>query len=137
MVDPLFGMGFAHRILICKPLHGFCTRFLGFWIRDKQIMSLEDAVRKITFHSASVFGLHDRGLLRPGLAADITVFDPDTIDALEPEVVHDLPGGGQRLLQKSNGIHYTIVNGAVLMENNEHTGVYPGQLLRTPAYQAN
>jgi N-acyl-D-aspartate/D-glutamate deacylase len=48
--------------------------------------------------------------------------------------VNDLPGGGPRLMQKSRGIHYTVVNGTVLMEKNEHTGAYPGQLLRTSAY---
>jgi N-acyl-D-aspartate/D-glutamate deacylase len=131
----VIGLSDAGAHVVFDAGYGFCTRFLGFWVRDKQIMSLEDAVRKLTFHSASVFGLHDRGLLRPGMAADITVFDPDTIDALEPEVVHDLPGGGQRLSQGSRGIHYTIVNGTVLVENNEHTGAYPGRMLRTSAYQ--
>ena len=130
------GLSDAGAHVVFDAGYGFCTRFLGFWVREKQIMSIEDAVRKLTFHSASVFGLNDRGLLRPGMAADITIFDPDTIDALEPEVVHDLPGGGQRLLQLSRGIHYTIVNGTVLVENNEHTGAFPGQLLRSSAYQA-
>lgn len=132
----VIGLSDAGAHVVFDAGYGFCTRFLGFWVREKKIMSLEDAVRKLTFHSASVFGLHDRGLLRPGMAADITIFDPDTIDALEPEVVHDLPGGGQRLMQRSRGIHYTIVNGMVLMEQNEHTGVFPGQLLRTGAYRA-
>ena len=130
------GLSDAGAHVVFDAGYGYCTRLLGFWVREKQIMSLEDAVRKLTFHSASVFGLNDRGLLRPGMAADITIFDPDTVDALEPEVVHDLPGGGQRLMQHSRGIHYTIVNGTVLMENNEHTGAYPGQLLRTAASQA-
>jgi N-acyl-D-aspartate/D-glutamate deacylase len=132
----VIGLSDAGAHVVFDAGYGYCTRLLGFWVREKKIMSLEDAVRKLTFHSASVFGLHDRGLLRPGLAADITVFDPDTVDALEPEVVRDLPGGGQRLMQKSRGIHYTVVNGTVLMEKNEHTGAYPGRLLRTPAYQA-
>ena len=130
------GLSDAGAHVVFDAGYGFCTRFLGFWVRDKQIMSLEDAIRKLTFHSASVFGLDGRGLLRPGFAADITIFDPDTIDALEPEVVFDLPGGGQRLVQQSRGIHYTIVNGTVLVENNEHTGAYPGELIRTEAYQA-
>ena len=132
----VIGLSDAGAHVVFDAGYGYCTRFLGFWVREKQIMSLEDAVRKLTFHSASVFGLNDRGLLRTGMAADITIFDPETIDALEPEVVHDLPGGGQRLQQGSRGIHYTIVNGTVLMENNKHTGAYPGQLLRNSAYQA-
>ena len=132
----VIGLSDAGAHVVFDAGYGYCTRLLGFWVREKKIMSLEDAIRKLTFHSASVFGLHDRGLLRPGMAADITIFDPDTVDALEPVVVNDLPGGGPRLMQKSRGIHYTIVNGSVLMEKNEHTGAYPGQLLRTPAYRA-
>ena len=132
----VIGLSDAGAHVVFDAGYGYCTRLLGFWVREKQIMSLEDAVRKLTFHSASVFGLNDRGLLRPGMAADITVFDPDTVDALDPVMVNDLPGGGPRLMQKSRGIHYTVVNGTVLMENNEHTGAYPGQLLRTPAYRA-
>jgi N-acyl-D-aspartate/D-glutamate deacylase len=132
----VIGLSDAGAHVVFDAGYGYCTRLLGFWVREKKIMSLEDAVRKLTFHSASVFGLNDRGLLRPGLAADITVFDPDTVDALEPETVNDLPGGGPRLMQKSRGIHYTVVNGTVLMEKNQHTGAYPGQLLRTPAYRA-
>jgi N-acyl-D-aspartate/D-glutamate deacylase len=131
----VIGLSDAGAHVVFDAGYGYCTRLLGFWVREKKIMSLEDAVRKLTFHSASVFGLNDRGLLRPGMAADITVFDPDTVDALEPEVVNDLPGGGPRLMQKSRGIHYTVVNGTVLMEKNEHTGAYPGQLLRTSAYR--
>ena len=130
------GLSDAGAHVVFDAGYGYCTRLLGFWVREKKIMSIEDAVRKLTFHSASVFGLNDRGLLRPGMAADITIFDPDTIDALEPEVVHDLPGGGQRLMQRSRGVDYTIVNGTVLMEDNEHTGAYPGKLLRTTAAQA-
>jgi N-acyl-D-aspartate/D-glutamate deacylase len=132
----VIGLSDAGAHVVFDAGYGYCTRLLGFWVREKKIMSLEDAVRKLTFHSASVFGLNDRGLLRPGMAADITVFDPDTVDALEPESVNDLPGGGPRLMQKSRGIHYTVVNGTVLMEKNEHTGAYPGQLLRTSAYRA-
>src|SRR5437764_4228119 len=62
--------------------YGFSTRFLGEWVREKQIMSLEQAVRRLTFDSASTFGLYDRGLLRPGMKADITIFDPDTVKPL-------------------------------------------------------
>src|SRR5688572_5469613 len=64
---------------------GYSTAFLGCWVRDHGIMSLEEAVSKLTFRVASIFGLNDRGLLRAGLAADITVFDPVTVNTLEPE----------------------------------------------------
>ncbi len=124
------GLSDAGAHVVFDAGYGYCTRLLGFWVREKGIMTLEEAVRKLTFHSASVFGLHNRGLLRPGMTADITIFDPDTVDAMEPESVNDLPGGGPRLMQHAKGIHYTIVNGTVLVENNQHTGAYPGQLLR-------
>ena len=85
--------------------------------------------------TASVYGLYDRGLIRPGLAADLVVFDPDTVAAREPEVVHDLPGGGQRLEQKADGILCTVVNGTVLIENGVPTGALPGRVLRNSYYQ--
>src|SRR5439155_686124 len=61
---------------------GFSTRLLSEWVREKQVMSLETAVRRLTFESASTFGLYDRGLLRPGMVADIVIFDPDTVKPL-------------------------------------------------------
>ena len=70
---------------------GFSTRLLSEWVRERKIMSLETAVRRLTFESASVFGLHDRGLLQPGMVADIVIFDPDTVRPLPHEVVHDFP----------------------------------------------
>ena len=62
--------------------YGYSTRLLGEWVREKQVMTLEQAVRRLTFDSASTFGLYDRGLLRPGMAADIVIFDPDTVKPL-------------------------------------------------------
>jgi len=78
-----------------------------------------------------MWGLHDRGLLRTGLAADLLVFDPDTVGARLPEVVHDLPAGATRLKQTADGIKNTIVNGEILLTNNEHSGAAPGRLLRS------
>ncbi len=66
-------------------------------------MSLEHAVRRLTFESASTFGIYDRGLLRPGLAADITIFDPDTINPLPEDTVHDFPAGGWRIRELATG----------------------------------
>ena len=59
--------------------YGYCTRLLSEWVREKQIMTLEHAVRRLTFDSASALGLYDRGLLRPGMTADVVIFDPDTV----------------------------------------------------------
>jgi N-acyl-D-amino-acid deacylase len=116
---------------------GFSTRLLSEWVRDKQIMSLETAVRRLTFESASTFGLYDRGLLRPGMVADIVIFDPDTVKPLPLEVVHDFPTGAKRIKEPAQGIHMTIVNGQVLLEDGKHTGALPGRVLRNSYYKAN
>ncbi len=114
-----------------SPGFGYSTIMLAHWVRARQIMSLEDAIKKLTFLPASIFGIHDRGLLRPGLAADLFVFDPATIDLADPEKVADLPEGAPRYIQRARGVHYTIVNGSVLMKDGRHTGVYPGRVLRS------
>jgi N-acyl-D-amino-acid deacylase len=116
---------------------GFSTRLLSEWVREKKIMSLEQAVRRLTFESASTFGLYDRGLLRPGMVADIVIFDPDTVKPLPLEVLHDFPTGAKRIKEPAQGIMATIVNGAVLMENGKHTGALPGRVLRNTYYHAN
>jgi N-acyl-D-aspartate/D-glutamate deacylase len=94
-------------------------------------MSLEEAIKKLTFMPASVFGIHDRGLLRAGMAADVFVFDPAAIDLEKPQQVHDLPQGAPRFVQRAKGIHCTIVNGKVSMIAGEHTGNYSGRVLRS------
>jgi N-acyl-D-amino-acid deacylase len=117
--------------------YGYITRLLGEWVREKQVMSLEQAVRRLTFDSASTFGLYDRGLLRPGLAADIVIFDPATVKCGKEEVVHDFPAGGWRIKETSEGVSHTIVNGQVLLEDKKHTGALPGRVLRNTYYKAN
>ncbi|MGE5852894.1 MAG: N-acyl-D-amino-acid deacylase family protein [Deltaproteobacteria bacterium] len=109
---------------------GYSTAFLGCWVRDHGIMSLEEAVNKLTFRVASVFGLSDRGLLRAGFAADIAVFDPATVNTLEPEYVQDLPANETRMIQKAAGVPHTVVNGEVVIEDGAPTGALPGKVLR-------
>jgi N-acyl-D-amino-acid deacylase len=109
------------------------THLLSHWVRDKQAFTLEEAVRQITYDTATRWGFHDRGLLRVGMAADLNVFDPDAIAPAMPEVVTDLPAGAKRLKQTCEGIKATLVAGEVVMENSEHTGALPGQLLRKGA----
>ncbi len=116
--------------------YGYTTRLLGEWVRQRKVLTLEQAVRKLTFESASVFGLHDRGLLRPGMAADIVVFDPATVNAGKETVVRDFPAGGWRIREEAIGVHYTIVNGSVLLEDGVHTGALPGRVLRNSWYHA-
>jgi N-acyl-D-aspartate/D-glutamate deacylase len=115
---------------------GFSTRLLSEWVREKKVMSLEQAVRRLTFESASVFGLYDRGLLRPGMVADIVIFDPDTVKPLPLEVLHDFPTGAKRIKEPAQGVHMTIVNGQVLMEDGKHSGNLSGRVLRNSYYKA-
>ena len=112
------------------------TNLLGKWVRGKQIMSLEEAVYRMTGKTALMHDLHDRGFISPGKAADITIFDPDTISSNPREPVYDLPGGGMHVKRDAVGIDYVIVNGVVLLEGGEHTGALPGQVLRGPLYRA-
>ena len=112
------------------------TRLLGYWVREKGIMSLELAVRRLTFDSATAFGIYDRGLLQPGMAADLVVFDPDTVRPVAEDVVHDFPSNGWRMRELAEGIHYTVVNGEVLLEKGTHTGSHPGRVLHNAGHQA-
>ena len=112
------------------------THLLSHWVRDRQAFTLEEAVRLVTYDTATAWGLHDRGLVREGLNADLVIFDPATIDQNMPELVNDLPAGAQRLKQTARGISASIVNGQVLLENNEPTGHLPGRLVRGPLARA-
>jgi N-acyl-D-amino-acid deacylase len=117
--------------------YGYLTKLLGEWVRERHVMTLEQAVRRLTFDSASTFGLYDRGLLRPGMAADIVIFDPATVKCGPEEVVHDFPAGGWRIKETSEGVSHTIVNGQVLLEDKKHTGALPGRVLRNSYWHAN
>jgi N-acyl-D-aspartate/D-glutamate deacylase len=114
---------------------GYGTILLGLWVRERRVMTLEQAIYKLTFHPASIFGLHGRGLLRPGFAADIAIFDPKTVHAEEPEWANDFPANTKRMVQRSVGMHYTIVNGRVINDQGRMTGDLPGQTLRGPLYR--
>ncbi len=108
------------------------THVLSHWVRAKQAFTLEQAVRMLTLVPATLWGFADRGLIREGMAADLVVFDPDTIAAEMPEVVDDLPAGARRLIQRTRGIAATVVNGEILLRDGKHTGALAGQLLRGP-----
>ena len=106
------------------------THLLSYWVREREAFTWEEAVRMLTFDPASTWGFHDRGLLREGYAADITVFDPVTVSQRLPETAYDQPGGMRRLIQKADGYLATVVNGSVLLRAGEHTGALPGRVLR-------
>src|SRR4029079_909926 len=106
------------------------THLLSYWVRKRQAFTLDQAERMLTFDNASAWELPDRGLVRPGYAADLVVFDEHSIRPRLPTVEQDLPGGARRLVQKADGIADTIVNGAVALENGEATGNYAGKVLK-------
>jgi N-acyl-D-aspartate/D-glutamate deacylase len=106
------------------------THLLSHWVREKQELTLEQAIRYLSYDTATHWGFHDRGLVREGMAADLLVIDPATVGPRMPEVVADLPAGAKRLRQTADGIAATIVNGEVLLCNNQHTGAHPGRLIR-------
>jgi N-acyl-D-aspartate/D-glutamate deacylase len=121
--------GGAHVDMLCDA--GYATYLLGRWVREHQVLSLEEGVRRLTSVPAGLFGIPKRGRIAQGLVADLTLFDPDTVDAKDPEYVWDLPGGGKRFVAKSTGIKSTIVSGQVLYQNDEYQGGLPGKVLRS------
>ena len=100
---------------------GTFPRVLGVYVRQLGLLRLEDAVRKMTSLNAAKLGILDRGLLRPGFFADLTLFDPETVI---DRSTYEAP------FQYSEGIEYVIVNGQVVLERGQHTGVRPGQVIR-------
>jgi N-acyl-D-amino-acid deacylase len=124
--------GGAHVNMLCDA--GYCTYLLGTWVRERQALTLEQAVKRITSEPADFFGLKDRGRLNAGLPADVAIFDERTVgSAKRAKMQNDLPGGGRRLVMPAEGIEYTVVNGEVLYEHGKHAGNLPGKVLRSPA----
>jgi N-acyl-D-amino-acid deacylase len=115
---------------VASVINSVQTYLLGYWVREREAMTMEAAVRKMSFDIASFWGLDRRGLLREGWHADVVVFDPVSVAPAMPYLAHDLPTGAERLIQKSVGIKNTVVNGKTLMRGNDHTGALPGQLMR-------
>jgi N-acyl-D-amino-acid deacylase len=112
------------------------THVLSHWVRDKQALTLEEAIRMLSFVPAYHWGLKGRGSVRQGNFADVIVFDPERIQPRLPELANDLPSGARRLKQKADGLLATVVNGKIVLRNNEHTGALPGKLLRGPLAQS-
>ena len=124
--------GGAHVNMLCDA--GYCTYLLGTWVRERQAMTLEHAIKRITSEPADFFGIKDRGRLKVGLPADVAIFDERKIgSAKRARMQHDLPGGGRRLVMPAEGVEYTIVNGDILYEHGHHSGYLPGQVLRSGA----
>ena len=123
------GDGGAHVDMLCDC--GYPTYLLGTWVRERGVLSIEQAVRRLTSDPADLFGISDRGRLHPGLAADIVIFDPETVGSgNRGERRYDLPGGGKRMVMPSRGVQYTLVNGDVVYADGQIVGGGSGQILR-------
>ena len=122
----------AHASQLCDAC--LPTYLLARWVREKQVLSFEEAIRMLTSRPAQVFGIKDRGLLEIGKPADVLVIDPDTVNCGRLERVHDQPAGQDRLISEASGMESVIVNGILLRQNNQDqldpTGPLPGALLR-------
>jgi N-acyl-D-amino-acid deacylase len=125
------GDGGAHCGLICDS--SLPSYMLTHWVRDRSRgprLELEYVVKRLTSETADFFGFADRGRLAPGLKADINVVDLDRLRLHHPELRHDLPAGGKRLVQRVDGYAATIVSGTPVFENGQDTGARPGRLVR-------
>ena len=122
----------AHASQLCDA--GFATHLLGRWVREKSVLTIEEAVRMLTSRPAEVFGITDRGRLAEGLAADVTIFDPAAVACSPLRRVHDLPAGADRLVADATGIRAVVVNGVPIREDGrdvvDPTGPLPGRVLR-------
>ena len=124
------GDGGAHLDMLCDS--GYPTYVLGMWVRERKVLTLVEAVRRMTSDPADFFGIKDRGRLKPGLAADVVIFSEKEIGSGgRPERLYDLPGGAKRMVMRSRGVEMTLVNGAVTWEKGALTGAAAGKVLRS------
>jgi N-acyl-D-amino-acid deacylase len=107
------------------------THFLAHWVRDKQLMTLEEAHWRLSTMIGWAIGIRDRGWLREGMPADIVVYDFEKLAVRPMETVHDLPDGDWRRVQKADGYRFIIVNGQVTFEDNVCSMALPGKMLRS------
>src|SRR5581483_3410664 len=125
------GDGGAHCGLICDA--SMTTYVVTHWARDRHRgarLALEQAVHLQTARPARVYGFGDRGTIEPGKRADLNLIDLDALRLHAPEMVHDLPAGGRRLVQRVDGYRLTMAGGEVTFEDGEPTGARPGGLVR-------
>jgi N-acyl-D-aspartate/D-glutamate deacylase len=127
--DVVFGGSDAGAHLDFMSNESLPSRALALRAREQGLLSVEAIVHGFTGRLADVYGIARRGHLEPGMAADVTVFDPDSIGASFPTLVRDLPGDSERFVTDPRGVTYTIVNGTVVCEDGAMTGALPGHVL--------
>jgi N-acyl-D-aspartate/D-glutamate deacylase len=126
------GDGGAHVGIMCDATATSYT--LTHWTRDRgrgALFPVSWAIKRLAADNAQAIGLTDRGLLKPGLKADLNIIDYDNMRLRAPEIAYDLPAGGKRLIQRTEGFDATIVSGAVVYRGGEATGALPGRLVRS------
>ena len=121
--------GGAHVDVLCDA--GYATALLDIWVRQREVLTLEQAIHKLTAVPAALFGIPQRGTLVEGCVADLVLFDPQTVAAKPPEYVRDFPRQGRRLISKAEGVVATFVAGTQLYAQDTHTGAFPGRVLRS------
>jgi len=121
--------GGAHVDVLCDA--GYATALLDIWVRQRQALTLEQAVHKLTAVPAALFGIPNRGILAEGNVADLVLFDPQTVAAKPPEYVRDFPRQGRRLISRAEGVIATFVAGTQVYAQGTHTGAFPGHVLRS------
>ena len=125
------GDGGAHVGIMCDATA--TSYLLTHWTRDRargSLFPVSWAIKRLAADNAAAIGLGDRGTLQVGMKADINILDYDNLRLRRPEIVYDLPAGGKRLVQRTDGFEATIVSGAVVYRHSEATGALPGRLLR-------
>jgi N-acyl-D-aspartate/D-glutamate deacylase len=137
MTDPItvqgLGDGGAHCGIVCDA--SMTTYMLSHWVRDRSRgprLELESAVQRLTEGPAALYGLHDRGVLAPGMRGDVNVIDFEHVGIEAPEMVFDLPAGAGRMIQRSTGYVATVLAGETVVESAECTDAMPGALVRGP-----
>ena len=123
--------GGAHCAIICDA--SIPTTNLTLWSRDRtrgERFPVEFIVRKQTRDTALLYGLQDRGVIAPGFKGDLNIIDFERLRVLPPRIVHDLPGGAKRLIQRADGYVATVVAGEVVLRGGEPTGARPGRVIR-------
>ena len=109
----------------------YSTSLLGQAVRDRRLLTMEEAVHQLTDVPARLYGLRGRGRVEPGAHADLVLFDPDTVGHGPDRTRNDLPGGAARLYADATGIAHVIVNGVEVVTDGTATGASPGTLLRS------
>jgi len=120
--------GGAH--ILSFSTYGDTGYLLGRFVRDNEALSIEHAIKKITADTADIWAIPERGLLKPGYIADVTIFDPQTIDRGPEYYVQDVPGDGHRYVRDSVGVETVIINGAVAFSREQgYTGEHRGEII--------